>query len=451
MPAWLLAACSPKSSVAGWGPEGAAAALSLLLGLEASGSSVTRDMPAEAKLTAVSGIFCLGPRVWRHPSVAAAAAALTDTYWGRLKDEKEAAAANPRLGLHAYGDTGLGGGGGGGGVGGSGGGSVGGGAGGMGDDGDVASGAIVTGAAGAAEALCEAFSQDSFGDKLFARHVAFQLRAGAPAKARAAAWLALRDGVSLHLLPPVPALAPRPGRGDALLFLPPGGEQEAELLELYVHALETGALDKCMGRLLWEPLRREEEGATGETSQKTERSGKGGGGEREDEGESEGGSGSGRKSGSGDSTADASAPSASAAAALPSLPAALALHAATHAVLEHTGVTGAASVLRRLLRRPNTPAVLRGIMHTPLTQRRRPAVARAAAAGRRGGGGLSGGAAPFGPGMAYGAHAPDYHVEARRAVMLAACSDDAPLRAELRAALEAAVPYPDTGSASDSD
>jgi hypothetical protein len=39
---------------------------------------------------------------------------------------------------------------------------------------------------------------------------------------------------------------------------------------------------------------------------------------------------------------------------LPSLPAALALHAATHAVLEHTGVAGAAAVLRRLLRRPST-------------------------------------------------------------------------------------------------
>ena len=53
---------------------------------------------AEAKLTAVSGIFCLGQRVWRNPSVAAAAAALTDTYWGRLEEEKEAAAANPRWG-----------------------------------------------------------------------------------------------------------------------------------------------------------------------------------------------------------------------------------------------------------------------------------------------------------------------------------------------------------------
>jgi hypothetical protein len=33
------------------------------------------------RYTAVSGIFCLGQRVWRDPSVAAAAAALTDTYW----------------------------------------------------------------------------------------------------------------------------------------------------------------------------------------------------------------------------------------------------------------------------------------------------------------------------------------------------------------------------------
>ena len=47
LPAWLLAACSPKSSVVGWGPEGAAAALSLLVGLEASTSLVTRDLPAE--------------------------------------------------------------------------------------------------------------------------------------------------------------------------------------------------------------------------------------------------------------------------------------------------------------------------------------------------------------------------------------------------------------------
>ena len=53
---------------------------------------------AKVKLTAVSVIFCLGQRVWRNPSVAAAAAALTDTYWGRLEEEKEAAAANPRWG-----------------------------------------------------------------------------------------------------------------------------------------------------------------------------------------------------------------------------------------------------------------------------------------------------------------------------------------------------------------
>jgi hypothetical protein len=62
-------------------------------------------------------------------------------------------------------------------------------------------------------------------------------------------------------------------------------------------------------------------------------------------------------------------------------------------------------------------AVLRGIMHTPLTQRRRPAVARVAAAGNRAGGaggpGMGGSVgeswrrsmdrhALFGPGVAYG-------------------------------------------------
>ena len=54
---WLLAPCSPKSTVAGWGPEGAAVSLAILLALETSGSLVTRDSPAEAKLTSVSGIF----------------------------------------------------------------------------------------------------------------------------------------------------------------------------------------------------------------------------------------------------------------------------------------------------------------------------------------------------------------------------------------------------------
>ena len=57
----FLAACSPKSTVNGWGPDGAASCLALLLGLETSGSLVTRDLPADAKLAAVSGIFCLDP------------------------------------------------------------------------------------------------------------------------------------------------------------------------------------------------------------------------------------------------------------------------------------------------------------------------------------------------------------------------------------------------------
>ena len=80
----------------------------------------------------------------------------------------------------------------------------------------------------------------------FARHVAFQLRAGSMPRARAAAWIALRDGVAFHVLPPLPALAPRPERGDAALFLPPGGEPDEEMTELYVAALESGALDRCL-------------------------------------------------------------------------------------------------------------------------------------------------------------------------------------------------------------
>lgn len=353
LPQWLLAACSPKSTVNGWGPDGAASCLALLLGLETSGSLVTRDLPADAKLAAVSGIFCLGPGTWRNPSVSAAAAALTDTYWGRLEEEKEANSANPRMGLHSYGEAGFG----------------------TGDEDEASSQA----AASLAQEVCEAFSNESFGDKLFARHAAFQLRDGAPARARAAAWLALREGVAFHLLPPMTAVAPRPERGDAYMFLPPGGESDPEMLELYVQCLESGALDKSL------------------------------------EGINTGG--------------------------MPTLPAALALHAATHAVFKDTGVTSSASVLRRLLGRPNTRTVLRGIMCTPLTQRRRPAVARAAATGNRRVS-VDGAGSNFGPGFAYRMDPPSNNVEARRSVMLAACGEDSSLRNELRVALVEAVPPP---------
>lgn len=353
LPQWLLAACSPKSTVNGWGPDGAASCLALLLGLETSGSLVTRDLPADAKLAAVSGIFCLGPGTWRNPSVSAAAAALTDTYWGRLEEEKEANSANPRMGLHSYGEAGFG----------------------TGDEDEASSQA----AASLAQEVCEAFSNESFGDKLFARHAAFQLRDGAPARARAAAWLALREGVAFHLLPPMTAVAPRPERGDAYMFLPPGGESDPEMLELYVQCLESGALDKSL---------------------------------------------------EGINTGD-----------MPTLPAALALHAATHAVFKDTGVTSSASVLRRLLGRPNTRTVLRGIMCTPLTQRRRPAVARAAATGNRRVS-VDGAGSNFGPGFAYRMDPPSNNVEARRSVMLAACGEDSSLRNELRVALVEAVPPP---------
>jgi hypothetical protein len=364
LPYWLLAPCSPKSTVDGWGPDGAAAALAMLLALESSGSLVTRDLPADAKLACVSGTFCLGRDVWTHPGVAAAAATLTDLYWDRLETEMSASVVNPRMGNSTYGYLGSA------------------------QPSAAGTDAKTVSAARLAEALCLSFAKESFGDRLFARHVALQLRAGAPARARAAAWNALGDGMAFHLLPPLAALAPRPERGDALLFLPPGGEQDPEMLELYLKALESGALDRCLVVM-----------GTDET------------------GESE--------------------------ILPPPLPAVLALHAATHAALG--GGARATSTIRRVLSRiaedgslhPGVRAALIGMIHTPLTQRRRPAVARAAAAGVRGAAGAYETREPFGPGAAYGERAPEQDVHARRTGLLAACSENPELRAQLRKALDA--------------
>ena len=376
LPYWLLAPCSPKSTVAGWGADGAAGALAMLLALESSGSLVTRDLPADAKLASVSGTFCLGRDVWTHPGVAAAAAALTDLYWDRLETELSSSAVNPRMGSSAYGFAGDA----------RGESRVGAGPG----DAKAAGDAKAVSAARLSEALCDAFANESFGDRLFARHVALRLRAGAPARARAAAWNALRDGLAFHLLPPLAALAPRPERGDSLLFLPPGGEQDPEMLELYLKALESGALDRCL------------------------------------------------LAANGDEKSNSFV--------APPLPAVLALHAATHAALG--GGARATATIRRVLSRgnfaedgsgslhPGARAALVGIVHTPLTQRRRPAVARAAAAGARGASGAFEAHKPFGPGAAYGERAPEPDVHARRTGLLAACADQPELRARLRAALD---------------
>ena len=360
---WLLAPCSPKSTVAGWGPEGAAVSLAILLALETSGSLVTRDSPAEAKLTSVSGIFCLGEAVWRDPAVSAAAAVLTDIYWGRLEEEKSSNSANPRMGIHAYGWGNHG-------------------------AGDDQQGAVATAAAGLAEALC-----DINGQRFLRRYTLRQTRRvspprGAPARARVAAWLALREGVAFHLLPPLPALAPRPDRGDALLFLPAGGASDGEMTSLYLQALESGALDRCLadaGR-----------GTRPHRSPRRLRS--------------------------------------------------------TRRRTRCSRIRARKARRRRFAGAcvaRGTRRTLRGACCEPRSRScRRPAAARAAAAGARGGTkGASasvgwGGETPFGPGAAYGIDPPSTDVEARRSVLLAACEDDADLREELRAALEEAVPYP---------
>ena len=133
----------------------------------------------------MSGIFCLGEAVWRDPAVSAAAAVLTDIYWGRLEEEKSSNSANPRMGIHAYGWGNHG-------------------------AGDDQQGAVATAAAGLAEALCEAFANDSFGDTLFARHVAFLLARGRP-RARASPRGSLSARASAGSSLGLPALAPRPG------------------------------------------------------------------------------------------------------------------------------------------------------------------------------------------------------------------------------------------------
>ena len=86
---------------------------------------------------------------------------------------------------------------------------------------------------------------------------------------------------------------------------------------------------------------------------------------------------------------------------------------------------------------PGARAALIGMIHTPLTQRRRPAVARAAAAGIRGASSAFEAQKPFGPGAAYGERAPEPDVHARRTGLLAACSEHPELRSQLREALDA--------------
>ena len=62
-----------------------------------------------------------------------------------------------------------------------------------------------------------------------------------PAKARASCWIALRENLSLHLLPSIAKLV-EPIHSHVML--PRGGEQDPEMFELYISSLESGDLDK---------------------------------------------------------------------------------------------------------------------------------------------------------------------------------------------------------------
>ena len=226
-----------------------------------------------------------------------------------------------------------------------------------------------SGDAAAAAAMVNAFTSDSFGDALFARHVAMWLRVRVPPKARAAVWIALSEGVALHLLPCASAMIPP---AAAYVFFPPGGEPDPTMRELYVKSIESGALDKAL--IGW----------------------------------------------SGDEwpTAGRNAPPISAA---------LAIHALAHIVLSPSaGVSVAVETVRRILNRPNTSVVLRALLHTPLTIKRRPSFACASVGAHK---------TPFGNGFVYGKRGQCIDIPPRRTLLLDVCRQEPSLVAAVENAL----------------
>lgn len=348
-PLWFLAPCSLRTTIQGWGTAGVACALSLLMGMEIAKVPSLRSIRPALKMSAIGGVYAQGPNVWRDPAVSAPLGLLTDLYWRRMvknyiqayqqgvrgysmdlgsfSSEREGSLNDPLHQAHGSGD------------------------------------------AAAAAAMVNAFTSDSFGDALFARHVAMWLRVRVPPKARAAVWIALSEGVALHLLPCASAMIPP---AAAYVFFPPGGEPDPTMRELYVKSIESGALDKAL--IGW----------------------------------------------SGDEwpTAGRNAPPISAA---------LAIHALAHIVLSPSaGVSVAVETVRRILNRPNTSVVLRALLHTPLTIKRRPSFACASVGAHK---------TPFGNGFVYGKRGQCIDIPPRRTLLLDVCRQEPSLVAAVENAL----------------
>lgn len=356
-PLWYLAPCSPRTTIQGWGTAGIACTLSLLMGMELGKVPRVRAIRPALKMSAIGAIYTMGPNVWRDPAVSAPLGLLTDLYWRRMvKNYIQAYHQGVRgysmdLGSFSAGEGGLN---------------------------DPLQQAQGTGDAAAAAAMVNAFASESFGDALFARHVAMWLRVRVSPKARAAAWIALSDGVALHLLPSAKAMVPP---AAAYVFFPPGGEPDPTMREIYIKSIESGALDKALS------------GWAGDDYPTP-----------------------GRES--------------------PPITAALAIHALAHVILSPgAGAETAVSTLRRILHRPNTSVVLRALIHTPLTIKRRPSFACASVGAHK---------TPFGNGFVYGKRGQDIDIPPRRTLLLDVCGQDAPLIAQVEHALvQAGLLQPD--------
>ena len=348
-PLWFLAPCSLRTTIQGWGTAGVACALSLLMGMEIAKVPSLRSIRPALKMSAIGGVYAQGPNVWRDPAVSAPLGLLTDLYWRRMvKNYIQAYQQGVRgysMDLGSFSSAGEG------------------------SLNDPLHQAHGSGDAAAAAAMVNAFTSDSFGDALFARHVAMWLRVRVPPKARAAAWIALSEGIALHLLPCASAMIPP---AAAYVFFPPGGEPDPTMRELYVKSIESGALDKAL--IGW----------------------------------------------SGDEwpTAGRNAPPISAA---------LAIHALAHIVLSPSaGVSVAVETVRRILNRPNTSVVLRALLHTPLTIKRRPSFACASVGAHK---------TPFGNGFVYGKRGQCIDIPPRRTLLLDVCRQDPSLVAAVENAL----------------
>ena len=344
-PLWYLAPCSPRTTIQGWGTAGVACSLSLLMGMELAKVPRVRAIRPALKMSAIGAVYTQGPNVWRDPAVSAPLGLLTDLYWRRMvKNYIQSYHQGVRgysMDLGSFASEGVGG------------------------LNDPLSEARGTGDAAAAAAIVNAFAAESFGDVLFARHCAMWLRVRVSPKARAAAWIALSEGMALHLMPCTNAMVPP---AAAYVFFPPGGEPDPTMREIYIKSIESGSLDKALS------------GWAGETYPTKGKSS-------------------------------------------PPITAALAIHALAHVILSPgQGADMAVETLQRILNRPNTSVVLRALMHTPLTIKRRPSFACTSVGAHK---------TPFGNGFVYGKRGQDIDIPPRRTLLLDVCGSNRVLIAKV--------------------